>query len=134
MAGVGAPGAKISAMKHPLVLPPLVTPTVTSPDLNLSLYPVKDDAGHLSLTIINKEHGDGARSATVSIDETHAYSGRGHLMQLAAPAQDPAATPEAVPERVVVAVELVCRRTGAMEVSTPLRVKADKKMVLLASE
>ena len=53
---------------------------------------MKDEAGHLSLTIINKEHGDGARSATVSIDETHAFSERGHLMLLTAPAQDPAAT------------------------------------------
>ena len=71
------------------LLPAVIT---NAENLNLSLYAVKDEAGHLSLTIINKEHGDGARSATVSIDETHAYSGRGHLMLLTAPAPDPAAT------------------------------------------
>ena len=71
------------------LLPAVIT---NAENLNLSLYAVKDEAGHLSLTIINKEHGDGARSATVSIDETHAFSARGHLMLLTAPAQDPAAT------------------------------------------
>ena len=74
---------------HGQLLPATIT---NAENLNLSVYAVKDEAGHLSLTFINKEHGLGASSATISIDETHAYSGRGHLMLLAAPAQNPAAT------------------------------------------
>jgi len=74
---------------HGSLLPTVIT---NAENLNLSIFAVKDDVGHLSLTLINKEHGDGARSATVSIDEAHAYSGRGRMMLLTAPGQNPAAT------------------------------------------
>ena len=83
-------GIKAFALgSHGNLLPAMIT---NSEHLNLSIYAVKDDVGHLSLTLINKEHGAQARSATVSIDEAHAFSGRGRLMQLAAPGQNLAAT------------------------------------------
>ena len=58
--------------------------------LNLSLYAAKD-GGDVFITIINKEHGDTARAAILSLADTEAFKSA-HTMGLTAPGGDIAAT------------------------------------------
>jgi len=60
-------------------------------DLNLTAYAVLGDDQNLYLTIINKEHGVGARDAAVLIDLNLA-AGAGQVLYLKAPESDIAAT------------------------------------------
>lgn len=70
--------------------------SITNPDtLDLTAYAV-DDSGTLYVTLINKEHGEGAsktpgRSAKVRVGFT-GFSGRASAVYLRAPHNDPAAT------------------------------------------
>lgn len=68
--------------------------TVTNPDnLNLSVYAVMNDDGFsLTCTIINKEHGLGAKAAEIDLQASHMSSRIRHVMLLTAPQEDVAAT------------------------------------------
>jgi hypothetical protein len=71
----------------------LIPATVTNPDqLNLSAYAVRDQAGNLSLTLINKEDSPGTGRARVSISVAGDHSAAGQVIFLSAPNQDLAAT------------------------------------------
>ena len=67
-----------------------VPATVSNPDnLNLSVYAVLDEDKNIYCTIINKEHGAGARSAKISIPLVRMH---GQMISLVAPENDVAAT------------------------------------------
>jgi hypothetical protein len=68
----------------------LIPATVSNPDnLNLSVYAVLDEDKNIYCTIINKEHGAGARSARISIPLVRTH---GQMISLVAPENDAAAT------------------------------------------
>lgn len=71
-----------------------VTPiTIANPDhLNLTAYAVTGTNGDLYVTIINKEHGIGARSASVTINAGGFASAKSAVMFLTAPNGDVEAT------------------------------------------
>jgi hypothetical protein len=67
----------------------LVPAKMTNPDgLNLSAYAVMGDGQAIYLTVINKEHGDGAREAKVSFPK----SSTGEVLFLSEPDENVAAT------------------------------------------
>ena len=70
-----------------------VPATMTNPEnLNLSTYAVLGDDKNLYVTIINKEHGAGARGAAVAINQDHAGFTRAGAIFLTAPENKVAAT------------------------------------------
>lgn len=71
----------------------LVAANISNPEnLNLSAYAVRDGEHRLFLTIINKEHGAGARSANVSITPNGGSFAGGQVIYLTAPDGNVAAT------------------------------------------
>jgi len=66
----------------------IVPATSSNPqNLNISVYSVLGDDGHLYVTIINKEHGVNARNANVSLAAAAAFD-HGQIMSLTAPHGD----------------------------------------------
>lgn len=70
--------------RHGRVVPVKVE---SSDGVNLTAYGVLGPDGALYVTLINKEHGDGARAANVSLHADQQYS-RGEVMWLVAPDND----------------------------------------------
>jgi len=67
--------------------------TISNADnLNLSAYAVLGDDKNVYLTIINKEHGNGARTAGVSLEKIGAGFAHAQMVSLIAPGNDVAAT------------------------------------------
>jgi hypothetical protein len=72
----------------------LVSTKISNPDnLNLSVYAILDnDQKRLCLTVINKEHGNGARNAAISVTQNAGTSSHGQVIFLNVPGNDIAAT------------------------------------------
>ena len=63
-----------------------------SENLNLTAYAVLGDDKNLYLTLINREHGPGARAAKISVRQNHPGSMHGQMMSLSVPDNDAADT------------------------------------------